>query len=213
MTTSIILTTLWVWNIIPMLIVAFLPTVPWHEKIEAIMSFVSSAVRGLLSLPAILLSPIAVTIALLFTKRNDDHLPALFRWWDNDVSINGDLPEYWPIEYTGPTYYSDSEPRSYKARWIWLVVRNRASWLSQKLGMPISVGDDRQSWGDVLTERGHPGWTLRRAADAYQLYIVKSLFGKWELRINYGFKVGQYSVPTAVQANVVNITASVLQSD
>lgn len=197
------------WNFIPDLIVACLP-VPAVDKLDAYKSFADSAWRGLVTLPVVLSSPIVVTIALMFTKRNDDQLPALFRWWDNDVSINGDLPAYWPIEYTGPTYYSASEPRSYKARWIWLVLRNRASWLSQKLGKVIHDTDERTSWGDVATETDHEGWTLRRAAGhVYQLVVIKKL-GPVVLRVNYGFKVGQYAVPTAVQANVVNITASIL---
>lgn len=193
------------WAITPMLVLAFLPIPPRHRLLGA-LSFAQAAVKGWLVLPAVLVSPIVVPIALLFTPREANELPAWARWWDNDVSINGDRPDLTEAYYA-PGY----DVRSYWARFVWLVGRNRASWLAQELGYRYRLGDqvDRDTWGDALTGRDHEGWTVNRCAGVYQLYIVKRLGARLCLRVNVGHKIwaGYDLRPVAM---VVNITASLM---
>lgn len=206
-----IVLTLIAWNLAPLLVVMVLPGVPVDHKARACASLLWSGVKGLAVVIPSLLAPVVVPIALLFTHRFDDHLPALFRWWDNDVSINGDRPEYWPAHYRGTTYYADAHPRSFWARYIWLGWRNRASWLAQRLGYLYQPGDlqDRETWGDRKTGRDHAGWALNRVADVYQLYMVWPIGLRLCLRTNVGHKIwsGYDNRPRAM---VINITASVL---
>lgn len=197
-----------VWNILPPLICLDLQEVPWKNRWAAAKSMLLASLKGLVLLPIDLLAPVVVPIALLFTKPEDDRLPALFRWWDNDVSINGDQPE------GAPTYYAEGrDRRSYVARFIWLAIRNRASWAALKLGYtyPDHEGrTDRDVWGDPLVGRDHAGWTLNRKGDVYQLYIVRRLGSKLCLRINFGHKI--WAVGDGRQtAMVVNICFSILR--
>lgn len=207
----IILAIILVWNIIPHIVLVFLPNIPWSHKGKAMVCFLDSAWRGLVILPADLLAPVIVPIALIFTSRAANNLPWLFKWWDNDVSINGDRPEYWPLDYTGSTYYSKYAPRSFMSRWIWLGLRNRASMLGIMLGKTVAETDSRDIWGDPLTERNHSGWTLIRAGNVYELYIVQQIFGSpLETRSKYGFKVDETTTLHAQTCMVVNITFSIL---
>lgn len=198
-----------VWNLVPVILTASLP-VPLQTKIDAIRCFMfDSCPKGLAVLLPDLLAPIVVPIALLFTKREDDHLPKLFSWWDNDVSINGDREEYWASDYTGTTYYAKAHPRSFWARFVWLGFRNRASRLSQMLGYTHKEGDTREQFGDPKTGRDHEGWALNRAGDVYQVYLVKKL-GPLCVRINYGYKVWGILGDGRKTANVVNISFSLI---
>lgn len=193
------------WNIAPLLMVLITP-IPWAHKAKAIPCFIGAGAKCMLVMPVSLLAPLIVPIALIFTKREDNKLPSLFRWWDNDVSINGDQVE------GADTYYAlGHDRRSFYARYVWLGLRNRASKLAQDLGYEWQIGDqnDREHWGDPLTGRDHSGWTVNRCADVYQLYICQRLSSKLCLRINYGYKVWA-GYDQRQRANVVNITFSVL---
>lgn len=202
------------WNVAPLVMIWRLPDVPREHKVRACYSMLDAAAKGLKVLLPDLLAPIVVAIALLQTKREDDHLPAWAWRWDNDVSINGDRPEYWRADYDGTTYYADAHPRSFKARWIWLGLRNRASALSLKLGHTYTEADkaDREHWGDHATGRDHEGWTLNRAGKVYQLYVVKRLkrFPTLCRRTNYGHKIWTNGDDRPV-AMVVNITVSLVR--
>lgn len=206
---STLFTIILVWNIVPHIALWRLKDVPLKHKILGSKSFVESGLKGLYVLPFDLVAPVAVALALLKTKFEDDHLPAWAAAWENDVSINGDRPEYWPLDYKGDCYYClGSHPRSFKARWVWLGLRNRASALSKKLGIPITpeLDADRQFWGDENTDRNREGYCFQRAGSTYQLYIIKFLGDKLCFRLNYGFKVRNVQ-KTAL---VVNISGSIL---
>lgn len=199
------------WNTIPVAIVWSLPIPDWH-KIGASESFLMVAFpKGLFRLLPDLLAPLVVPIALLFTRREDNHLPWLFTWWDNDVSINGDREEYHDPNYVGTTYYANAHPRSFKARFVWLGLRNRASRLAQMLGHTYPENVDREVWGDSRTNRDHEGWAVFRAGDVYQLYIVKKLTERLCLRINYGHKIWGLEGDGRSTASVVNISFSILR--
>lgn len=196
----IILTLLLLWNITPHIVLWKLD-IPARQKRKASLSFLSATWRGLPVIPASLLAPVIVPIALLFTKWESEEMPWLFRFWDNDLAFNGD-----PRKYDGSTFkpvpLEDSEevregcywlkghhPRSFLARYVWMGFRNRASlgatWLGKSYKDVV-----RNYWGDPLTENGHPGWVLTERGGDYQLYMIKK-FGPFAYRFNWGFKVGQ----------------------
>lgn len=154
------------------------------------------------------LSPYMVTIALLFTKWEAERLPKLFWRWDNEVSLNGDkrpwinnehgvqVPLPCPIEDTPEVraycyWLKDAHPRSYKARWVWLVLRNRASMYAFMKGFPVNdaLKADTQYWGDLATQNGHEGILVRRMGPHYELFAAHRK-GKFCLRVRYGCKIG-----------------------
>lgn len=199
------------WNFGPIIAIFFFKEVPLKHRFRAALSFLNSWARDCVILPADILAPIIVPIALLFTKREDNKLPWLFRWWDNDVSINGDRAEYQDPAYEGTTYYANAHPRSFKGRYIWLGLRNRASWLSQKLGHKWTDPQDREYWGDPQTGRHHAGWVVCRGENAYQMYVVKKIGNTGKcIRQNFGFKIWPSHDGRTV-ANVVNIPLSILR--
>lgn len=162
------------------------------------------------------LAPQAVALALLFTRRDAERLPALFRKWDNNVSLNGDgegvlrdgkwltrghdigwaelvrpgdkLFRYSDPDYGGDAYYARGHhPRSYWARWVWCGWRNRASKLSVDLGADVTSRPEVIS-GSPDVGRDQPGHVLYRSGTLYQLHSFKA--GKRFVTIrNYGVKL------------------------
>ena len=110
-------------------------------------------------------APLVTLIALMFTPRDANKLPAWASRWDNNVSLNGDghgwqdletgewfdtrvkpAPEGVPLvshndpAYGGDCYYARGHhPRSFWARWVWVGWRNRASKLSLGLGEYVNA--------------------------------------------------------------------------
>lgn len=218
-----------IWNLIPNILILFV-NIPWKDKIAAIKCFVFNAFpKNLLVLIPDLLAPIVVPIALLFTKWEDDKLPSIFTWWDNDVGINGDR-FYWvldpntgkgvplpiPVEDTPEAralcYWAEGHhPRSFWARFVWLGLRNRASKLAEMLGYRYSDDEMLQThtiWGDPEVGRSKEGWVVFNFKDNYQLYMVKKL-GPVCIRINYGFKLWS-SPPADRYSMVVGISFSLI---
>ena len=180
--------------ILPMLYVSRLP-VPNKGKIYA--CFMNAWFRNLLTIIPDLLAPIVVPFALIFTKWEDNHLPKFFKWWDNDVTINGDRGIGWengfpvvPLEDTPEAralaFYVDGKyhPRSFYARWVWLGLRNRASMLSMMLGNKKDYLEPKE----MLWEDG--GNYLLKVKDRYRFGFMKKLVGKIHIRVHYGFKIG-----------------------
>lgn len=210
----IVATTVALWCLLPSLWVLVLPGVPAVHRRAAALSFLHASVRGLAMLPADVLAPVVVPFALLGTKREAKGLPRWARWWDNDVSINGDgwavqrggawvrinserdlqpgdgrVYSYDDADYPGDAYYAPGHhPTSFYARWVWLGLRNRASALAIRLGHPADNGKPVDVWGDHATGRGHAGWVLRHHNGAYQLHATRQA-GPLCLRTNYGHKV------------------------
>ena len=198
------------WCTLPALWVLCLPDVPMAHRRAAALSFLRASVRGLLMLPVDLLAPVVVFFALLQTRPEDNALPRWARWWDNDVSINGDgyavlrggvwvqvqgderpgerVFSYDNPEYRGDAYYAPGHhPTSFYARWVWLGLRNRASALAVQLGHPADYAQPVQVWGEPATSRSRAGWVLRHHNGAYQLHATRQL-GPVCLRTNYGHK-------------------------
>lgn len=216
------------WFILPSIIVLALPGVPWSHRAKAARGFVPVAVRGLLVLPVALLAPLVVPVALLFTRWSDDQLPRIFRWWDNDVSINGDAGLTWSTDpatgYGKPDRVPEEDtadvralcywamghhPRSFYARFVWLALRNRASYLAAQLGAAADLSAPVQSWGNTDVGRSIEGWGLMENAGAYQLIAARKL-GPLCLRTNYGHKVNHHYMGRP-RMPVVNVTFSLLR--
>lgn len=205
------------WNAAPMLMLCTLP-IPWRHKLRGCKSFAGSALRGLLVLPPDLLAPLVVPFALRQIGWGAESLPRWARWWDNDVSINGDhqvpatladTPEARAACYYAPGHH----PRSFHARWVWLGLRNRASALAVSLGKSIPTSDllsDADTWGDPATNRNHAGWLVLRNGPVYQLIIVKRISSGLCLRVNYGHKLNLVRAHGREVAMVINISISVL---
>lgn len=201
------------WNLWPFFVLNNVLRLPDDISYDATKSLLGAMVKGWLCFLPDILAPIVVPFALIQTTERSDKLPNWASWWDNDVSINGDRPEYWDLEYTGDCYYAPGHhPRSFWARYVWLGWRNRASKLAQQLGHTWQPGEkeDNQTWGDPKTGRDHEGWAVNRKGDVYQLYVVKKI-GPLCYRLNWGHKVWPLEGDDRPIANVVNISFSLLK--
>lgn len=163
---------------------------PNSEKRAATLSLLRAAPNGMLGEFAGLVAPLIVPVALVLTKWEDDKLPWLFQWWDNDVSINGDDPKYWPLDYAGDTYYcAGHHPRSRWARFVWLGLRNRASRLSQMLGKRwIDPLAKSKVYGIAGLVEDTEGWNINVKEGAYQLIYIKKL-GPLAYELGWGHKI------------------------
>lgn len=210
--------------------VAHMPTLPLiclarldvPHKAKIAKCFIEAWLKNCLTILPDLLSPIVVPIALLFTRREAEHLPRLFLWWDNDASINGDgwavwrdgqwvhvfgtgLPgeravPYGSPEYTGDCYYCKGHhPRSFYARWVWLGLRNRASKLSQILGFVHFPDAPVRTWSGT-------NWEITEVSGAYR-YRQNIPLGPVQIKLHYGYKVPQYA--DRASANLVAIGFSI----
>ena len=197
--------------------------IPDEELGTIYSSLARATLHGLYKLPFSLVSPIVVPFALLFTKWEDDALPKLFRYWDNDVSLNGDLRlnggwDLLPIpledseELRKLCYWAPGEhPRSYKARCKWLL-RNRCGYLGNKLGVAFVPDGLWDKWGNRQNHNDE-GWTLYRYSkpDGSKDYIYNQnryvKIGSYVVNFytKYGFKVwdganGRKYAPVAIVA-------------
>lgn len=132
-----------------------------------------------------------------------ENLPERYAKWDNDVSINGD-PWPWAQDSSGRWYRhcpledtpevrakcywaKGHHPRSRWARYIWLGWRNRATKMSESLGVPATP-DKIQMWGDPQTSKSHEGVKVYRMGDVWQIMSVTK-FGPFAIRRNVGWKL------------------------
>lgn len=159
-------------------------------------------------------APIVMLLVLPFVKREADRLPRLFSAWDNNVSLNGDgygwqdagTGEWFDIRvkpapagvplvshsdpaYGGDCYYARGHhPRSFRARYAWVGLRNRASMLSVKLGRdvtarPVVVSDD-----PTIHRHGPYGHFVLRHGDTFHYKSIRA-FGPFALTRSYGYKL------------------------
>lgn len=162
--------------------------------------------KNLLTLIPDLLAPVIVPFALLFTRWDSEKLPRLFMWWDNDASINGDVrkQDSWelekvPLEVTPEAlamcYWAKGHhPRSFYARWVWLGLRNRASRLSQILGI-VPEDAPTQVWSGKT-------WTVTKIGRHWRYFELLPV-GKLTIRMHCGYKIPK--IPTEDRAAVVSI--------
>lgn len=195
--------------VIPAVRVLMLP-VP--DKGRILLCFLDAWLRNLLTFIPDMLAPVVVPIALVFTRWDAEHLPWLFRWWDNDASINGDRRTDDPNDGLGGwalkpvplardsadaismAYYAPGHhPRSFYARYVWIGLRNRASALSQVLGTDAD---------GPATQWAGENWTLDKVGTAYRYYEMLPL-GPVAIRMHCGFKVPR--IPGESKAPAVSI--------
>lgn len=213
---AIFFLTLYAIGIQPLTVMLQIACLPVPDKGKVILHMLSVFLKGLLVVIPALLAPLVVPIALLFTKKEDEALPEAFRWWDNDVSINGDVRQEgsWAL---APVPLDDSaipmcywakghHPRSFWARYVWLGWRNRASRLSQMLGYTYKETDAWVTYGDPAAGRAHEGWYLRKVGEAYRFHYIKKL-GKLCIRVHYGYKLAK---DERKEANIVVIGATLV---
>lgn len=176
-----------------------------HDQAWASLSAGYNKAHSLKCLFANLTAPVVVALALLFTKWEDENLPAWASWYDNDASINGDEfqwvnGEALPVSldkndahalancYWAPGHH----PRSYWARWKWAGLRNRGkrSYEQPEQILPI---EDLRAWGQVGITRGKPtvtGWQVQELHGYWQMSGVHPWrFGRFH-EPNWGWKVG-----------------------
>ncbi len=183
---NLLVTGLLIWYIIPHIVLHFYP-VPNKDKVHG--QWLKLSLTSLMILIPAFLAPLVVPIALLFTKWEDDKLPAFFWMWDNDVSLNGDERLDWDISNTKNAYYASAPPRSFYARWVWLGLRNRCSKLIETFGHRYAPGEfeSRIMLGDKNTGRDHEGYKFVYTPNISQLMIIKRI-GKLCIRFNWGWK-------------------------
>lgn len=163
--------------------------------------------------PCDALAPIAVAIALLFTPRSANALPAWASRWDNNVSLNGDsagwqradgtwvqVRDEWNssatlVSYDDPAYGGDAyycrghHPRSWLARWVWVGWRNRCSQLSADRGVTVRRADVRNLVGEQNLSTSQMGAFVAQCGDAFH-YKEHSKLGPFVLIRSLGFKLG-----------------------
>ena len=165
------------------------------------------------------LAPIVMLFVLPFVPRGANKLPAMWRKWDNNISINGDgggvqMPDgswvegyevkdweavrgYLYVKYDDPRYGGDAyyakghHPRSFWARYIWLGWRNRATQAS------FDVGID--SGAPIITAAEGDGWRIRRSGDLWEVTSHQN-----NVRVYYGWKV--YEAPGRVRPVTIGIS-------
>lgn len=146
--------------------------------------------RFLLELPIELSSFIVTPIALLFCKKEDEHLPKWLAWYDEPRwGINGDkgwIMSHYP-EPTNRTWWA-------RTRWLW---RNRINGFQMRV-TGLDLITNSLGWREV---RGHPHatdqkgeWGLVRIGltnkKTYFGYFITKKWCKWfYIRIYIGHKL------------------------
>lgn len=148
----------------------------------------------MVSLPVILLGLVAVPIALLFCKPEDEHLP---RWawpWDNAADgINGDGDAHGG--WRGPEHANGRE-RTFWWRFVWLALRNPVHNFGVfLLGWKCSNATRYRVWGDSRTSNmnpGHPGSMYCEGYEAGRTWPCYYLVWRWSenrcVRAYFGWK-------------------------
>ena len=159
-------------------------------------------------------APLVMLLVLPFVKREADRLPRMFSAWDNNVSLNGDgygwqdpeTGEWFDIRvkpapagvplvshsdpaYGGDCYYARGHhPRSFRARYAWVGLRNRASMLSVKLGRDVTARPVVVSGDPTIHRHGPYGHFVLRHGDTFHYKSIRA-FGPFALTRSYGYKL------------------------
>ena len=161
-----------------------------------------------------LAAPIVMLVVLPFVKRSADRLPKVFHKWDNNVSLNGDgfgwqnpetgewfdlrtgliphgatLVSHSDPAYGGDCYYARGHhPRSFRARYAWVGLRNRASMLSVKLGRDVTSRPVVVSGDPTIHRHGPYGHFVLRHGDTFHYKSIRAV-GPFALTRSYGYKL------------------------
>ena len=150
-----------------------------------------------------LLAFVVVPVALLFCKKDDEHLPKIFRWFEdaNDyydgkcAAINGDSG--WREKH-----YPEPTNRTYKARLLWLLRNKIGHFSSEILGVKVddvnpysieTLGDPNiASNGGKESGFCKVTCTLKDGRERFGLYKTiryKGIFSGFYCRIYVGWKL------------------------
>ena len=150
-----------------------------------------------------ILSFVVVPVALLFCKKDDEHLPKIFRWFEdaNDyydgkcAAINGDSG--WREKH-----YPEPTNRTYKARLLWLLRNKIGHFSSEILGVKVddvnpysieTLGDPNiASNGGKESGFCKVTCTLKDGRERFGLYKTiryKGIFSGFYCRIYVGWKL------------------------
>jgi hypothetical protein len=136
------------------------------------------------------MSPIVVPFILIFTKWEAEKLAFFDSIWGNDASINGDQRgdnnDLIPISLDKNDEHAISlcywakghHPRSFYARWVWLGLRNRASALTERMGIDVvrGTGPDANYQFWVSAPEDFDGWNLKMNP-ARTTWVIRSVNG------------------------------------
>lgn len=155
------------------------------------LQFMKNSAFALLITPIDLLSPLVVPVLLMFTRWDSEKLGILNSVWGNDASINGDVRDSFGNLVTHSLDKNDQQaidscywspgnhPRSFKARYTWLGLRNRASALCEKFGADVVRGlgpdADYEQW--ITSPDDFDGWNLSANPDR-ETSIVRKVLDK-----------------------------------
>lgn len=146
-----------------------------------------------------ILSFVVVPVALLFCKKDDEHLPKIFRWFEdaNDyydgkcAAINGDSG--WR-----ESHYPEPKNRTYKARLLWLLRNKIGHFSSEILGVKVSdinpysietIGDPNiASNGGKKSGFCKVTCTLKDGRERFGFYKIVR-YGKFYCRLYLGWKL------------------------
>lgn len=165
-------------------------------------------------------------------KFEDENLPAKWRNYENDVSINGDRGTWFWVDGKEGTYaelhpvplddsaiplcyYAEGHhPRSKWARWIWLGFRNMASRLAFESGPEITpeMRKNLRAWGDTQTDRGHPGVLVLELNGHWSIYVVEPWYFGLVIRRNVGVKLNLAVNGFRRRASLVMIKFSLIRA-
>lgn len=190
-----------------------LTDVPVHLKADILDCLDAAAAADRQTWPYDLSAPIVMLLVLPFVKREADRLPKAFAKWDNNVSLNGDgegwcdgdgtwydtrvrpAPEGVPVmshsdpAYGGDCYYARGHhPRSFRARYAWVGLRNRASMLSVNLGRDVTARPVVVSGDPTIHRHGPYGHFVLRHGDTFHYKSIRA-FGPFALTRSYGYKL------------------------
>ncbi len=213
------------WNATPHYLIWKRKDIPTALKRQASVSFLNSMVRGAAVMPFSMSAWFVVPIVCLFVKENDNKLPGIFDLLYGDVNgIHGDSVFWvWNPEIgeeirteLPPTYDISEEQkkrfievnyflpgvwqRTWASRVVWLL-RNRATKMSEKLGVRISNYREWKYWGPLKPiDRLAVGSYVMQMGKHFEVYQIVSLgtwFGKLPVicRQRYGFKLGNQMGP------------------
>lgn len=170
------------------------------EKLRILRNF-------LIELPIDLLAFIIVPIALLWCKKDDERLPKIFRWWDEErYGINGEILQNGKVIHSDEGHcgingrFPRPKNRTYYARLGWLLRNRIGIFTTEIMGFrfleinPTTI----QVWGDRNTPSysGSKGssWGLVRAKtfDGKPVfsYFANIVWCKWfYVRVFVGHKI------------------------
>lgn len=213
------------WNITPHFLLWSRDDMSSKLKLKASVSFLNSMLRGFIVMPFSILAWFVVPVILLFVKETDNRLPGIFELLFGDVNgIHGDSVYWvWSDEIGGEVRIDlpqtkDVTPeqremliglnyflpgvwqRTWASRVVWLL-RNRATKMSERLGVNIPTYREWKYWGPLkpLDRMGVGSYVMQMGShfEISRLTPLGNWFGKFPIvmRQRYGFKLGNQMGP------------------